>query len=361
MRWWLLLGLVLGLGLLNKISMLWFSFGLIAGLLLIPQRRYFLTKGPWLAGLVTIVLFLPHILWQVTHDWPTLEFIQNATGEKMASISPVAFMTEQILNMNPVSFPIWFLGLLFFLLFKQGRRYRVLGLLYVVVLVLLIVNQKSRPGYLAPAYPMLFAGGAVAIEMFSIRRGWSWLKPFSLISVIVSGLFMAPLGMPVLPVETYIRYAERLGVGPSTHEKKEVGKLPQHYADMHGWEKMVATVAGVYNALSPEEQSQCTIFAGNYGEAGAVDFLGRKYNLPKAISGHNNYWLWGFGDYTGNVTIHMGSPSEETLRTMYEEVHLADTFQCEYCMPYENNMAIYVCKGIRSPLRDMWPRFKHFE
>jgi 4-amino-4-deoxy-L-arabinose transferase-like glycosyltransferase len=288
-RWWLLLGLVLGLGLLNKISMLWFSFGLVAGLLLTPQRRYFLTKGPWLAGLVAVVLFLPHILWQVAHDWPTLEFIQNATGEKMASISPVAFMTEQILDMNPVSFPIWFLGLLFFLLFKQGKPYRVLGVLYVVVLVLLIVNQKSRPGYLAPAYPMLFAGGAVVIEMFSKRRGWSWLKPFSLIGLIVSGLFIAPLGIPVLPVKTYIRYAERLGVSPSTHEKKEVGKLPQHYADMHGWEKMVATVAGVYDSLSAEEQAQCAIFTGNYGEAGAVDFLGRKYNLPKAISGHNNY------------------------------------------------------------------------
>lgn len=360
-RLWVLLGLVIGLGLLNKISVLWFGFGLVVGILLTQYRKALRTRWPWFAGIIAFLLFLPHILWQIKYDWPTLEFIQRATSEKMATISPLQFIVEQILSLNPVSLPIWLIGLVYCFVSKDGKRFRILGFIYLVVFLLLIISKRSRPGYLDPAYPMLFAFGALVIEKFIRGQNWNWLKLVFGFALIVSGIIMAPLGMPILPVKEYIKYTRTIGVGPSTHERKEVDKLPQHYADMHGWENMVATIARVYNRLSMENQSKCVIYANNYGEAGAVDFLGWKYNLPKAICGHNNYWLWGPGEATGEVVIRLGGPSIESLRQDYREVELAEVFRCEYCMPYENNMPIYICKGLYAPLKDVWPTVKHYD
>ncbi len=360
-RLWLLLGLVLGLGLLNKISVLWLGFGLMVGLILTRQRKTLITKGPWLTLLIAALLFLPHILWQIANSWPTLEFIRNATGEKMAGKSPVEFVVDQILIMNPALFPIWLIGLGYYFISQKGRCFSLLGWIYVIVLLLLLINQKSRSGYLAPAYSMLFAAGAIVVERFIHHFKLRWLKPVLIIHIVMGGFFIAPITLPVLPVETYIAYAKRIGMEPSTEEKKEVGKLPQYYADMHGWEKMVETVAGVYHGLSPEEQSQCDIFAGNYGEAGAIDFLGRKYHLPKASSGHNNYWLWGPQNANAQVVIHLGGPSGETLAGLYRKVQVADTFRCEYCMPYENNIPIYLCKEPCFSLKQIWLRMKHYE
>jgi hypothetical protein len=167
--------------------------------------------------------------------------------------------------------------------------------------------------------------------------------------------------MPVLPVETYIAYASFLGQEPSTDEQKEVGKLPQFYADMFGWETMVKTIAGVYRKLTPEEQSRCVIFTGNYGEAGAIDFLGKKYNLPRAISGHNNYWIWGLGEKTAEVVIFFGGPDLETLRRLFKNVEIAATFTCNYCMPYENNTPVFLCKDPLVSFKEIWPRVKHYE
>ena len=248
---WLFLGLVLGLGLMNKISVLWLGFGLVVGLVLTPHRKLFLTKGPWLAVLIAALLFLPHIIWQMANDWPTLEFIQRATGEKMAGKTPWQFFTDQIMGMNPVLFPIWLAGLGYYFLSKPGRRFAPLGLIYLAVLVLLMINSKSRSGYLAPAYPMLLAAGAVILESTIRHRRWKWLKPVLIGTTLCGGLIVAPMGLPVLQVESYIAYAKMMGNEPSTEEKKEVGKLPQHYADMHGWEEMVALVAEAFENLTP--------------------------------------------------------------------------------------------------------------
>ncbi|MCK4836961.1 MAG: glycosyltransferase family 39 protein, partial [Candidatus Aminicenantes bacterium] len=356
-----ILGIIIGLGLMNKISVLWLSFGLFLGLIISPLRKSLRTKWPWIAGVCAFLVFLPHLIWQVVHDWPTLEFIKNATSQKMAAISPLDFLIDQIITMHPITLPIWICGILYYFFYRDGRKYQILGIIYIVVLLLLIINQKSRPGYLAPAYTMLFASGAIVFERFFERLKWKWLKPTFLIVVVMTGIITAPLALPVLPVENYINYAKYLGQAPSTDENKEVGKLPQHYADMFGWEKMVATIAKVYQGLTEEEKTQAVIFAGNYGEAGAIDFFGKKYNLPKAISGHNNYWLWGPGERSGEVAIFFGGPSAETLKNLFEEVNEAAIFTCEYCMPYENNTPVYLCKKPRVNINMVWPKVKHYE
>jgi hypothetical protein len=228
-----------------------------------------------------------------------------------------------------------------------------------VAILIVFFVLKAKTYYLAPAYPMLLGSGALAIETFIHERQWNWLKPATISILVVGGIITAPFAMPVLPVETYIKYQDFLGVEPPKTEKHKFGKLPQGYADMFGWENMVATVAKVYNSLPPEERAKCAIFAGNYGEAGAIDFFGKKYGLPKAISGHNNYWLWGPRDYSGEIMIVLGVGREDVQKA-FEEVELGATVVSEYAMPYESNLPVFICRKPKMSLKEVWPRVKGY-
>lgn len=360
LKLWLILGMVLGLGLMNKISVLWLGAGLFAGLLLTSNRKTFFTIGPWFAAVLTGLLFVPHILWQISNHWPTIEFMHNVSQWKMLQDSPIDFLFGQILLMNPMTFPIWMLGLLFLLFAKKMKPFRVLGIIYLTVFLILVFNRTSRASYLAAAYPMLFAAGALIIADFFKRQNMAWLKSVSMSLLVIGGIALAPFGLPVLRVETYIAYAKKIGIAPPSEEKKEMGKLPQHYADMFGWENMVATVADVYHSLPLEEKLECVIMCDNYGEAGAVDFFGSKYDLPKAISSHNNYWIWGPGEKGGDIMIIVGMP-RENLENMFESVEQAATIESEYAMPYETDLPVYLCRNIKVPLQKMWSQAKHYE
>ena len=359
-QYWPLLGAVLGLGLLNKISVLWLGAGLAAGLLLTSNRRLFLTRRVWIAAAIAILLFLPHVAWQVANDFPTVEFIRNATANKYVAVSPLDLFIQQALTMNPLTLPMWFAGVVYVLVSKSARRFRILPIVYLAVVLILIVNRNSKAEYLGPMFPMLFAAGAFTLEKFILRMHWNWLKPVSLVILILSGLLLAPLAIAVLPVETFIRYTRVIGVAPSTTERKELAQLPQYYADMFGWEKMVSAVADAYQKLTPEEKAKCAIIGNNYGEAGAIDFFGPTYNLPRAISGHNNYWLWGPRGATGEVVIRLGG-SLPAMQESYSEVIQAGIFEDPYCMPYENNMPVWIFKRRHTPLKDDWAEFKHYE
>lgn len=356
---WLLLGVVLGLGLQNKISVLWLGFGLALGLVL-ARRDVLKRPGPWLAAALALALFAPHVVWQIAEGWPTLEFIRNATGEKMAGLSPLAFLKSQVDNQHPLTLPVWLAGLGYLLLGPGVRQQRPLGILYLAVFALLVVNEKSRAGYLAPAYTVLCGAGGVALERLWRPRRSTLLEVGVIALLLLAGAATAPLGRPILPVERYVAYMGALGLQPSTEEKKEVGALPQFYADMHGWDTLVDEVARAYEALPPADRERAAIFASNYGEAGAVDRLGREHGLPRAISGHNNYWLWGPRGHDGDVMLVL-VPSDERLRELFDSVTQVGSIDCDYCMPYQDQRPIWLCRGIRTPLPELWPRLKHYD
>ena len=359
-RYWLLLGVILGIGLLNKISILWLGAGIAIGFLLTPHRTWLKTPWPWMAGGVAVLLFLPYIIWNLQHDFAHLEFIRNASGGKYASLTPWSFIAGQMILQNPLSFPVWMAGLISLLFGKTQRTFRPLGIIYVVSFLILILNGHTKAEYLSASYGMLFAGGGVAIERFIIRRGWGWLRPTSLAALIISGCVLAPFTIPLLPVETFIRYQAALGVAPSTPEGKQLDKLPQFYADMFGWEEKAAAVARVFHSLAPDEQAHCAIFADNYGRCGAIDFFGPRNGLPKSIGNHNSYWIWGPRRYTGETMILLGGNPEDDRR-YFEEVQATDSVSCTYCMPYENHLTITVCRKPREPMREIWPRIRHYE
>jgi len=262
--------------------------------------------------------------------------------------------------MHPLTLPIWTIGLYFYLFSGAGQPYRLLGWIY-VILFLLFVVQNAKFYFLAPVYPMLFAAGGLQIERFVRRRRWGWLKPAYVVILLVGGTVVAPLvAVPALPVETLAKITGAAGGDAGVEvETREVGQLPQQFADRFGWETMVATVAGVYYALPPEERAESCIFTGNYGEAGAVDFFGPQYDLPKAISGHNNYYIWGPGDCTGLVIISVGVPLSR-LEVVFGDVEQVDTNDCEYCMPDEDNLPIYVGRDPKASLQEIWPQVKHY-
>jgi hypothetical protein len=228
------------------------------------------------------------------------------------------------------------------------------------VFALLAGSGASRAGYLAPAYTWLLAAGGVAVASFLGRHGRPWTKGVALGLVLAGGVARAPFGLPLLPVDSYIAYAEALGVAPSTAERKQLGRLPQFYADMHGWESIVSTVARVHGGLAPEDRAGSVVFAYDYGVAGAVEHLGRDRGLPPAFAGHNNYWLWGPPRDAPRAVIIVGGDADDH-RAVCRDLHQAAETDCGYCMPYENHLPVFVCRGLKVPLRELWPRLKHYD
>lgn len=359
-RLWLLFGLVMGIGLQNKISVLFLGFGVVVGLVLCGRWEVFRSKWFWLGGVIAILMFVPHLLWQQAYGWPTLEFMENARNEKMVEMPTSDFLKAQILQMNPIAFLVWFSGLLFFLFDSRSRPYRVFGWAYLGIL-LVMITAHAKPYYLAPAYTILFAGGSVAIETWTSGRKYALaIRGFVMVLVFAGGLLLIPFAKPVLSEDTYARYAKYMGVQPSTDERHELARLPQFYADMHGWPELAETVATVYRQLPPEDQKKACIFGQNYGEAGAIDVFGPALGLPKALSAHNSYYLWGPRDCTGDVWIVIGD-DRKTLEQLFEAVQLGATFTCQDCMPYENNNPIWIARRLKQPVSKLWPDIKHYD
>lgn len=357
-RLWLAFGLLAGVGLENKISVLFLGFGLVLGLVL--ARRWQAFKSPWLwaGGGLALLLFLPHLVWQQLHGWPTPEFMANAREHKIKDLAPLSFLGEQLLLAGPAALPLWLAGLGSFLFARRHRPFRPLGWAYLAILALMIV-AGSKPYYLGAAYTVLLAGGAAAVEAWSRRWGGAPLRGAVLAGVAAGGLVVAPLAKPLLPVERYVRYAAALGVAPSSDERHELGRLPQFYADMHGWPDLAASVARVYDTLPSEDKARACIFTENYGQAGAIDLFGADHGLPKAISGHNSYWLWGPRDCTGEVVLVLGG-ERERLEESFTQVEPGAVHTCRDCMPYEDDKPIWIARELKQPLAELWPRLKHY-
>ncbi|MFN8060432.1 MAG: glycosyltransferase family 39 protein [Vicinamibacterales bacterium] len=356
---WAIAGLVLGIGLLNKISVLWLGGGLAVGLLMTPARRTLRTPGPWVAGAVAGLIFAPHVLWQIRHDWPTLEFIRHAGGEKMQSRSVLTFTRDALGDEGIVVALLGLSGLATAWWRQVDARARVVAWAWVAVFALLAMNKTSRTEYLAPAWCWLFALAGVAIERFSEGRSATWrVAPVGVTAAF--GAVALPLALPVLTTDTYVRVAARLGATASTEEKNEVGRLPQFFADMNGWESIVGSLEAAWRQLPADRQPHAVIFGTNYGESAAVDVLGGARGMPAASGSHNNYFLWGPPDESVDAVVVMSS-NPARWRAAFEHTTLAGETDCGDCMPYENHRPIYIAWGRKVPWRDAWPGLKHFD
>lgn len=356
---WIILGVVLGIGLMNKIGVLFLGVGLLAGLAFTSQRTWLRTQWPYIAGTIAMIFFLPYVVWNLQHDLAHLEFIRNASTQKYASLSALDFLGGQLLMNNPFLCLVWISGLVTLLFHAQLKKYRLLAFLYIGPLIVFIVNGTSKPEYLAPAYSTLWAAGSIWIESKLAMR-FAITKVIIVAIVILTTILLLPATLAILPVEKYIIYAQALGIKPSTSENKKVSVLPQFYADMFGWKEKALAVSKVYHSLDEEEQKKCALYAENYGRCGAIDYYGRDLGLPRAIGSHNNYWIWGPRGYNGELVIILGGSYEGHSR-YFESVTLSATVDCPYCMPYEDDVNVFLCRNLKEDLKDAWPRVKHYE
>ncbi len=357
---WLTIGLVIGIGLMNKLTFLFLSFGLFIGLLLTNQRKYFLNKTLWLAAAIALLIFLPNIIWQITHDFPTLEFMTNATERKNQPLSPVEFSTGVLMNLNFGFIPLLLTAFYFLFVNKIGRHYILIGWIFLTVFLVFMVSN-GKPYYMGVLFPVIFAAGGVGLEILINRfiRKKIIAQVTVLILLIPACVLVTPFVLPVLSIDDYIKYQEAVGLKPSSGERSETGVLPQFYADRFGWEEMVQTVAEIYNQLPEEEKERAVIIGDNYGEAGAIDYYGSKYNLPNAISTHNNYWYWGNDPkYNTDVYVILDITREEALY-FFEEVEFGASHYHPLGKPDEN-IDIYICRKPRKPLSEIWRSVKNF-
>ena len=355
---WLLFGLLAGLGLQNKHSMLFFGFAFFVGLLLTPERRHLREPWIWLGGAIAFVIFLPNLLWEIHRHFPTIELLQNVRRSgRNVSLSWVGFLLQQSLSLHPLAAPLWLAGLWYTFRDPAGKRFRILGWTFLIILFWLLV-LNGRVYYLAPAYPMLFAAGAMAFQNWAERHSWNWLKPAYVAVLLVTGALLAPLAcFPILTAEQYIAYVRATRLRTPRIETHRLGPLPQIYADQFGWKEMAEVVSHAYNQLSPEDQQRCAIFGHNYGQAGAIDFFGAKMGLPNAISGHQNYFYWGPRGYTGECVIVMDDRAEHLSR-YFDSVEKVGTVYHPYSMPYEH-FDVFLCRKPKfGTLQQIWPQLK---
>lgn len=358
-RYWLMFGAFAGLGLMNKHSMVFFGIAFVAGLLLTKDRKAFANKYVWLGGAIVFLLFLPNLIWQFQNDWATLELLRSVqTTEKNVVLSPPEFVWQQIFILLPFTAPIWLAGIWYLLFDRDGKRFRTLGITYLVTLVLMIV-LKAKNYYMVPIYPMMFAAGGIFWDNIAARFRFGKLAVYAYAAiVIITGSIFLPLAVPLLPPEKFIAYQNALGIAAPKTEVGFDSVLPQHFADRFGWEEMTEKVADAYNSLSPDERAKAAIYGSNYGQAGAIDQFGSRYGLPKAISPHQSYFMWGPRNFDGSVIIVLGDEKADVERNC-ASVEERERVEHPYSMSYER-FNILVCRGLKEPLAEMWPKLKYW-
>jgi MFS family permease len=353
---WLGLGIVAGLGLVNKYSMFFFLGSCIIGIALTPARRSLRRPGFSIAAAIALAIVAPTLAWQGQHEWPQLQVLRDAAARKNVVTGPLVFYGQQLLMMDPLSAPLWLAGLAGMLFRASAVRLRWYGITY-VALSLIYVALDAKVYYLAPIYPVLFAAGAPLITVWFSRLQGVTIAYGALL--FAGGLVIAPEAFPLLPLDTFLRYQRIFDVRGVKMERHPEGKVPQHFADQLGWNTLVATLARAYDKLPPAQRRQAVILTHDYGQASAVDFFGPRYGLPPAISGHNNYYLWGTHGASGNVVLSVGVPRAK-LRMEFGKIRQVGLYHDPYVLPDFNNLPVYLGTQPIEPLAVWWPAVKRY-
>jgi hypothetical protein len=351
-RAWLLFGLLAGLGIENKHSTVFFLIALLAGLLLSQQRRILWSRACASGVAVLILIALPNLVWEWAHHFPTYEFLNTVSHtDKNLQHSPPVFLFQQVQVLLYSTAPLWIGGLVWLGFSAKVRVWRFVPFAYLVFLVMMMA-MHAKHYYLAPIYPVLFAGGAAGFAQL-VRR--SWLVNTYTIVVGVAIFITGPVTLTILPPNKYIVYTAPFAPD-SARMEKFTSPMPQILSDRFGWPQMVEGFAARYDALPPDIREHTAIFCDNYGEASAVNILGRKYGLPTAISGHNNYFYWRWNGYTGESVLTLGSNREEYTNDYAEVIDLGP-FDAPWTMNYEHKHYFWL-RGRKRPFAADWPRLK---
>lgn len=350
-RWWVAIGATIGLGMMTKYTMAYWVAGLVSGVFLTRLKSHLRSGWLWLGVVVSLLVFLPNFIWQLRHDFISIEFLQAIHARDVAIGRTEGFVAQQFfVCTSAVTVPLWLAGLWFYLFDREGRRFRVLGWMYVVTFALMIAS-RARFYYLAPAYPMLFAGGAVMFERWtgSMRAvpqrailGLSWLL------LAVGAVASAALMLPLAPIGSSLWNV--------------TAKVHDNFREELGWQELTSEVARIYESLPEEERSRTGIFTGNYGEAGAINLYGPELGLPTARSGVNSYWYRGFGDPPPETVILLGV-SLERAGERFGTCEVAGINRNRHGVENEelrDHPSILLCRDPNFEWRELWPDLQGF-
>ncbi len=351
-RWWLGVGIAIGMGMMTKYTVVFFVAGLVAATLLTGYRRYL--RSPWLwagAGLA-VLIWLPNLLWQIRHDFISLEFLSAIHARDIEWGRTQGFLPEQLyIAANPLTLPLWLLGLYLILFTRRMRRFFVLGVAFLITFILLWASQ-GRSYYVGPAYTLLLAAGAVGLEGWIRQLRAPWQKLGQSLAWGLLGL-AAVLGValvkPIPPIQS--AWWDVLA------------SVNGEVVEMVGWQDLTAQVADIYAGLPSEEKARTAILAGNYGEAGALDLYGRDYGLPLVISGSNSLWARGYGSIDPETIIVVGFEAAYASY-FFKECDYAGRVTNQYNVSNEetsDHTGLYVCRQPRNPWAEMWPQMQWFQ
>lgn len=351
-RWWVAIGAAIGLGMLTKYTMGFLVLGVVGGVFLTPARRYLKSSWLWCGGVTALLLVLPNMIWQIQHHFVALEFLKSIHARDMGWGWTDYFLPNQLWKCtNPATLPLWFAGLWYVFAVPDGKRYRLLGWMYVIPLLAFFV-ASGRDYYLAPAYPTLLAAGAVWGEKWV-----SSLSPRSALTVrritwrtlMVSGLATAAVTLPVAPLNSgWWRVADHMNGG--------------NFNMQIGWPDAVATVARIRDSLPAQEQARLGILAGDEGETGAVNLYGPAYGLPRAISGMNSNWMRGYGDPPPQTLIVLGE-HRDFVEQNFESCELVGRLTNAYGIDnvtIDGYADVFVCRNLRQPWPAFWQHFRYY-
>ncbi|MEM6517514.1 MAG: glycosyltransferase family 39 protein [Bacteroidota bacterium] len=343
----ILTGITLGLGLMNKYTMLVWAFGLFIGFCFYQKGNLFKNKWLYLSGLIALLIFLPNILWQAYYDFPLIRHLQALNDNQLGDRGIAAFLLEQLEITPPfIMFLCGLLGLLFNWHFKAYRSIGIAALIIFLTMWFL----KAKTYYVFALYPVVFSAGAVFIE--KLFRKKPILVYLTSASVLLPMVYFIPQLTPIMPIETYVEFYD-------IEEDKGRFKLTSDYADMFGWEEQVKLVDSVYQTLSPKERENCVLWAENYGEAGALKILGKEYNLPNPISRHGSFWLWGYGNKDAEVWISLGN-EKPSVEQVFEDVELVKMITHKYAIDEENGIPLYVCRKPTVNIEKWWADYEAY-
>jgi hypothetical protein len=351
-RWWVAIGAAIGLGMMAKYAMAFLVLGVVGGVLVTPARRYL--KSPWLwcgAG-VALLIMLPNIVWQIHHHFVSLEWLKSVHARDIRWGWTNYFLPNQLWKCtNIVTVPLWCAGLWYLFAVPDGKRYRMLGWMYVVTLLAFLV-VRGRDYYLAPAYPMLFAAGAIWGERWVSSlstRSALIVRRITWRTLAVAGLTTAAVTLPVAPLNSaWWRAADHLNGG--------------NFNMQIGWPELVETVVKIRDALPAREPASLGILAGDEGEAGAVNLYGPAYGLPRAISGMNSNWLRGYGDPPPQTVIVVGE-RRDFVEQNFESCELAGRLTNRYGIENDSVTGytdVFVCRNLRQPWPEFWKHFRYY-
>ena len=351
-RWWLAVGAAIGAGMLTKYTIGFLVLGVVAGVLLTPARRHLASPWLWCGAVVSVLMILPNVFWQIHHQFASLDYVKTIHARDVLRGSTDYFLVNQLWKCaNPVTLPLWAAGLWYLFGTPQGKRFRLVGWMYVTPLVGFFL-AKGRDYYMAPAYPMLLAAGAVWAEQWISR-----ISPMAAVPVrrttwrvlAVGGAITAGVALPIAPLNSqWWRIADHMNGG--------------NFSSQVGWPDVVEKVAKIRDALPAEDRATLGILAGDEGEAGAVNLYGPAYGLPAAISGMNSNWFRGYGNPPPQTLIVLGE-HREYLDQIFGSCTLAGRGTNRYGI---TNSAldgwdeIFVCRHLRQPWPEFWKHFRYY-